>query len=126
MAGTQSYKFQLGIDGQEKQIESSTLLVGLTNSIGGFETLISNAKVNDGKLHLVYLKDTSLLDTLKTLPDLLKGVDSSTDHLAYQTCETIQIALNEDQELATNVDGDEGVKLPVTLKVLPSHLMIYC
>ena len=102
------------------------MLVGLTNSIGGFETLIPNAKVNDGKLHLVYLKDTSLLDTLKTLPDLLKGVDSSTDHLAYQTCETIQIALNEDQELATNVDGDEGVKLPVTLKVLPSHLMIYC
>ncbi|WP_427189157.1 hypothetical protein, partial [Bifidobacterium longum] len=76
-----SYKFQLVIDGQEKQIESSTLLVGLTNSIGGFETLIPNAKVNDGKLHLVYLKDTSLLDTLKTLPDLLKSVDSSTDHL---------------------------------------------
>lgn len=126
LAGTQSYKFQLVVDGQEKQIESSTLLVGLTNSIGGFETLIPNAKVNDGKLHLVYLKDTSLLDTLKTLPDLLKGVDSSTDHLAYQTCETIQIALDDDQELATNVDGDEGVKLPVTLKVLPSHLMIYC
>ena len=118
--------FRVKIDGQEKQIESSTLLIGLTNSIGGFEKLIPNAKVNDGKLHFVYLKDSSFIDTLKTLPDLLKGVDTSTEHLAYQTCETIEIALTEEEELATNVDGDEGEKLPVTLQVLPSHLTIYC
>ena len=126
LVGNQSYTFRVKIDGQEKQIESSTLLIGLTNSIGGFEKLIPNAKVNDGKLHFVYLKDSSFIDTLKTLPDLLKGVDTSTEHLAYQTCETIEIALTEEEELATNVDGDEGEKLPVTLQVLPSHLTIYC
>lgn len=126
LVGNQSYTFRVKIDGQEKQIESSTLLIGLTNSIGGFEKLIPNAKVNDGKLHFVYLKDSSFIDTLKTLPDLLKGVDTSTEHLAYQTCETIEISLTEEEELATNVDGDEGEKLPVTLQVLPSHLTIYC
>lgn len=126
LAGTQSYSFHLKIDGQEQQIESSTLLIGLTNSIGGFESLIPNAKPNDGKLHLVYLKDSSFIDTLKTLPDLLKGVETSTDHLAYQTCETVEVKLMEDEDLATNVDGDEGEKLPVTLQVLPSHLTIYC
>ncbi|OQO71137.1 diacylglycerol kinase [Enterococcus villorum] len=126
LVGNQSYTFRVKIDGQEKQIESSTLLIGLTNSIGGFEKLIPNAKVNDGKLHFVYLKDSSFIDTLKTLPDLLKGVDTSTEHLAYQTCETIEIALTEEEELATNVDGDEGEKLPVTLQVLPSHITIYC
>ncbi len=126
LAGTQSYSFHLIVDGQEEKIESSTLLIGLTNSIGGFETLLPHAKVNDGKLHLVYLKDSSFFDTLKTLPDLLKGVNESTDHLAYQTCETIEVSLSDDADLATNVDGDEGVKLPVTISILPAHLTIYC
>lgn len=123
---TQSYTFQLNIDGQKEMIKSSTLLIGLTNSIGGFETLIPNAKVNDGKLHFIYLKDSSLLDTLKTIPDLLKGIEESTNHLAYQTCEKIAISLVDDVELATNVDGDEDEKLPVRIHVLPSHLTIYC
>ena len=126
LAGTQSYSFHLTVDGQEEKIESSTLLVGLTNSIGGFETLIPDAKVDDGKLHLIYLKDSSLLDTLKTLPDLLKGVDESTDNLAYQACEKVEVSLSDNAELATNVDGDEGAKLPVKISILPAHLTVYC
>ncbi|MGC3164535.1 diacylglycerol kinase family lipid kinase, partial [Enterococcus faecium] len=30
------------------------------------------------------------------------------------------------EELTTNVDGDEGDKLPVTIKVMPSHLQVNC
>ncbi|MFS1150573.1 diacylglycerol/lipid kinase family protein, partial [Enterococcus faecalis] len=118
--------FHVEVDGKKEEIESSTLLIGLTNSVGGFETLLPNAKVDDGKLHLVYLKDSSLIDTLKTLPDLLKGVDESTKNLAYLTCEQLVVSLADEEELTTNVDGDEGDKLPVTIKVLPSHLQVYC
>lgn len=126
LAATQSYSFKVDIDGEEVDITSSTLLIGLTNSVGGFESLIPEAKVDDGKLHLIYLKDSSILDTLKTLPDLLKGVDGSTNNLAYQTCEKLVVSLADEEELATNVDGDEGDKLPVSIQVLPSHLNVYC
>ena len=77
--------FHLSLDQKEQTIESSTVLVGLTNSIGGFETLLPEAQVDDGKLHLVYLKDQSLWDAVKAVPDLLKGVDQSTDNLVYLT-----------------------------------------
>ncbi len=63
LASTQSYSFHVEVDGKKEEIESSTLLIGLTNSVGGFETLLPNAKVDDGKLHLVYLKDSSLIDS---------------------------------------------------------------
>ncbi|WP_165002827.1 MULTISPECIES: diacylglycerol kinase family protein [unclassified Enterococcus] len=126
LAATQSYSFKVDIDGEEVNITSSTLLIGLTNSVGGFESLIPEAKVDDGKLHLIYLKDSSIIDTLKTLPDLLKGVDGSTNNLAYQTCEKLVVSLADEEELATNVDGDEGDKLPVSIQVLPSHLNVYC
>ncbi|MGM9903884.1 diacylglycerol kinase catalytic subunit [Enterococcus sp. 10A9_DIV0425] len=126
LVNTHAYTFELVVDGTKETIKSSTLLIGLTDSVGGFETFLPEAKIDDGKLHLVYLKDSSMIDTLKTLPDLLKGVDHSTDNLAYQTAEKIDISLVDEEELATNIDGDEGDKLPVTISVLPSHLNVYC
>ncbi|MCO5478420.1 diacylglycerol kinase catalytic subunit [Enterococcus sp. AZ091] len=125
LTNTQSYSFQLTLDGKEQSIESSTILIGLTNSIGGFESLLPEAEVNDGKLHLIYIKDSSLWETIKAVPDLLKGVDNSTDNLAYLTFSEGMIVLENEEQLATNVDGDEGDSLPVKLKVLPQHLLVY-
>lgn len=126
LANAQTYPFHLRLDQKEQTIESSTVLVGLTNSIGGFETLLPEAKVDDGKLHLVYLKDQSLWDAVKAVPDLLKGVDQSTDNLVYLTFKEGTISLENQEELTTNVDGDEGAALPITLEILPKHLTVYC
>jgi len=126
LINTQSYKFLLEIDGKKKEIESSTLLIASSSSIGGFETLLPEADVNDGKLHLVYLKDKSLIETVMAVPDLIKGVDESTDNVGYLSFQTMKVSLaDKDIVLATNVDGDEGDTLPVTIQILPSHLDVY-
>ncbi|HEL0601350.1 TPA: diacylglycerol kinase family lipid kinase [Streptococcus equi subsp. zooepidemicus] len=119
-----SYTFQLDIDGDTKEINSTTLLIGLTNSIGGFERILPEARVDDGLLHLIYLKDSNLLETVKALPSLLKGVEASDQTLGYQTFKEATIAMKEGQ-LSINVDGDEGEALPITVKVLPQHLQVY-
>ena len=125
LSANQSYQFKLTIDGDEQEIESSTLLIGLTNSIGGFESLIPNATIDDGKLHLLYLKDQNFLDTVKTVPDLLRGVKESTKNVAYQTAENLIVEVLNQAKLATNVDGDPGAALPVKIQVLPAHLTVY-
>ncbi|MGT2667327.1 diacylglycerol/lipid kinase family protein [Streptococcus rifensis] len=120
------YRFQLNIDGEEKEITSTTIIIGLTNSIGGFENILPDAEVNDGKLHLIYLKDKNLLETIQAIPSLVSGVDSSNRFVAYQDFKDITISLLDSQETLTlNVDGDEGDSLPVTLSILPSHLQVY-
>ena len=127
LVDTQSYRFMLEVDGEKKKVESSTLLIALTNSIGGFETLLPQASVKDGKLHLVYLKDKTLIDTLKAVPDLIKGVNETTEHVSYLPFQTLKISLmDQDVALSTNVDGDQGDDLPVTVQILPSHLEVYC
>lgn len=123
---TESHLFKLVIDGKVKKIESSTLVIGLTNSIGGFEQLLPKAKVDDGKLHLFFLRDSSFLDTIKTVPDLLKGVHASTDNIEYHSSKHLMISLiDEQEELFTNIDGDKGEKLPIEISILPSHLVVY-
>ena len=107
-------------------IKSSTLLIGSTNSIGGFESILPEATVNDGLLHLLYLKDKNLLDTLVSVPDLISGNGEESDNIEYLTFKEITVELADDKaELSVNVDGDEGDQLPVTIRVLPSHLNVY-
>ena len=123
---TSFYEFHLKIDGEERTIKSSTLLIGSTNSIGGFESILPEATVNDGLLHLLYLKDKNLLDTLVSVPDLISGNGEESDNIEYLTFKEITVELADaNAELSVNVDGDEGDQLPVTIRVLPSHLNVY-
>lgn len=121
----ESYNFKVTLDGEEKYIESSTLLIGLTNSIGGFETLLPEARVDDGYLHLVYIKDQSLLDTVKAIPDLLKGVSETSTTVGYYQIKEALIETLDDETLTTNIDGDEGPQLPIHVKILEGQLEVY-
>lgn len=126
LMATNFYPFRVTVDGDVREFQSSTILIGLTNSIGGFETMLPEATVNDGLLHLVYLKDYSLLDTALAVPELVAGVSDSSQNIEYITFEEAVIELVDDTaKLSTNVDGDEGDSLPITVKILPSHLTVY-
>ena len=126
LAANQSYTFTVELDGVEKTIESSLLVIGSTNSIGGFEQLLPEAEVSDGLMRFIYLKDSNLLESLQTLPSLLTGVDESNDRVGYHQIKEIKISVVDSGDtLRVNVDGDEGDKLPVHIKVLPSHLQVY-
>lgn len=124
LVNNQSYQFEVEVNNVSKIITSSTLIIGLTNSIGGFETLLPNAKVDDGLLHLIYLKDSHFLDTVSAIPQLIKGVTEETTSLGYETFTEGNISVL-DGDLQINIDGDEGDHLPIHVKVLPSHISIY-
>ncbi|MFR2692888.1 MAG: diacylglycerol/lipid kinase family protein [Enterocloster bolteae] len=64
----ETFPFRVLLDGAEEDIETSTILIGLTNSIGGVETIFPEANVNDGFLNFLSIKDKNLLDTIKGRP----------------------------------------------------------
>lgn len=119
------YEFDLVLDDEAEQVKSSLLLIGLTNSIGGFETLLPKADVDDGNLHLMYLNDQSFLDMVKSVPELIKGVEISSENVTYKTFKKGEIALLSDGELETNIDGDPGENLPIKVEVLENHLTVF-
>lgn len=122
----ENYHFTLEIDGERTEIESSAIVIVLTRTIGGFTHIVPEAKNNDGNLYLLYLKDQSITDRLKSVPDIIKGVDQSTDSIGYTPFKEGRLTVKEEAELRPSVDGDEGPELPLTIKVLPQHLDVYC
>ena len=124
---TQAYKFSLEIDGEVKEITSSTIIVAMSNTIGGFEQLLPDAEVDDAKLHLVYLKDPDLLDSIRAVPELISGVRGSGEMVEYTTFERLKVSLlDKEASIRANVDGDEGDALPLDIGLIAGGLKVYC
>lgn len=121
----ESYDFLIKFDQTEIEVTSSLVLIGLTNSIGGFEQLVPKAQVDDGNFHLLYLKDQTMFDVLKSLPELYQGVETSSENVGYHTFKKGTIELTTATHLETNVDGDPGPALPVTLEIYAQHLQVF-
>lgn len=119
------HKFEIVLDGQIFTVESSFILIGLTNSIGGFESLLPNASADDGTLHFAYIKDSTLFDTIKAVPDLLSGVEEESKYVGYVQFQEGSIDVKEDITLSTNIDGDIGPTLPIQISILKHHLTVY-
>lgn len=126
----ESHQFEIDLTAANEtkhvSIESSTLIIGSSNSVGGFESLLPKASTKDGRLHLIYLKDSNLWETIKSIPELLKGVSESNEVLGYEPFEQATISIKDSGSIETNVDGDAGPELPVTIRIVPQHLQVYC
>lgn len=119
-----SYHFTLDIDGERIEQESMAVLVALTNSVGGMETLIPEASYDDGKLHLIVLKGDNLADKLGLLPKVFSGKALDDENVIYRAFEKGHFAVEGAVDLITNVDGDPGDPLPLKISVLPQHLTV--
>ncbi|WP_226673759.1 diacylglycerol/lipid kinase family protein [Rossellomorea aquimaris] len=98
------------------------MLVALTNSVGGMETIAPDAEVNDGMLHVFIIKDIALPQFLLLLPKVLSGELADSEHVHYM--KTTKLEASSTYEMIANVDGDEGDKLPVEIENLKQHLDI--
>ena len=102
--------------------EAYLVVAAMTNSVGGFEKLAPEAKVNDGKLHMFLIKNLSLPLVMTIIPSLLRGEMKNHEEVEY--IQTAELHISSTEELAVNIDGDEGFRLPFRAKVLHNHLRL--
>jgi diacylglycerol kinase (ATP) len=99
------------------------LLSALTNSVGGFESLAPEARLNDGKIHAFIIKKISVPKIASLIPSLLKGELEASEDVEY--IRTSYLNVTSDKEHVVNIDGEEGEPLPFKAKVLPGHLDVF-
>lgn len=102
--------------------QASLILVALTNSVGGFEKMNPDARTDDGLLHLTVIKHIKLPGFLKMSASLLLG--KLEEEGAVEKIRTARVRIETDEPLACNIDGDEGGKTPIGIRVLHRHLRI--
>lgn len=110
-------------DGQVFDDEAMMFLVGLTNSIGGFEKLAPNSSINDGKFTLLILKKCNIAEFIRVVTLALRGEHLNDPLVISSAAEKITITSPE--EVLLNLDGEYGGMLPATFENLYRHIEMF-
>ncbi|MFD2671871.1 diacylglycerol kinase [Marinicrinis sediminis] len=103
--------------------EFMLFLISNSNSVGGFEKLAPEARLDDGYFDVLLLKKCNLADFIRIATLALRGEHLSDSHMIYYRTKHIEIEAQGYTQL--NLDGEFGGTLPCTFSVLPSHLQVY-
>ncbi|MGD6942540.1 diacylglycerol kinase [Cytobacillus gottheilii] len=117
-----STEVSIEYDGKLFEGEAMLFLVGLTNSVGGFEKLAPNASINDGLFSLLILKKTNLADFIRIATLALRGEHVNDPHVIYTQANRIKVHSTEKVQL--NLDGEFGGLLPAEFVNLYRHLEV--
>ncbi|MGY4691120.1 diacylglycerol kinase [Salibacterium sp. K-3] len=111
-------------DGKLFEGEIMMFLIANTNSVGGFEKLVPNARYNDGMFDMLIITKTSIPELIRIGSQALNGEHLHHDKLMYVQANRVKIDVEEDMEL--NLDGEYGGVLPAQFVNLHHHLHMFC
>ena len=110
-------------DGKLFEGEAMLFLVGLTNSIGGFEKLSPSSSINDGMFTLLILKKTNLADFIRIASLALRGEHINDPKVIYTKANRIKV--HSDEKVLLNLDGEFGGVLPAEFVNLYRHFEVF-
>ncbi|MEY8537390.1 diacylglycerol kinase [Lactococcus muris] len=105
--------------------EISMFFAALTNSVGGFEKIAPDAKLDDGLFTLILVKTDNLFELLALISMVIKGSHVDDVNIEYLKASKIKIEPLTDKRMMINVDGEYGGDAPVTFTNLHGHIEIF-
>lgn len=117
---------QLKIDAEgQDPIEGDFMifLIGNTNSVGGFEKLMPDARIDDGLLDVIALKKCNLAEFIRVVSMAQRGDHFNDPNVLY--FRTKRLEVTSPNNVLLNLDGELGGKLPGVFEVLPHHLRVF-
>lgn len=114
------FEIEIETDSGDFKGSASHVIVLLTNWLGDKKIFSRN---KDGYANILILKDSSILSKFSLLPDFLKGELTQNDKIEFMRAKKIHISSPED--IDTDIDGDEGDKLPVDIEIFKQRVEVY-
>ncbi|MFC6995402.1 diacylglycerol kinase family lipid kinase [Streptococcus loxodontisalivarius] len=104
----------------------SMIFAAITNSVGGFETIAPDAKLDDGLFTLLLVKTANLFDIVGLIRMVLQGGKHMNDkNIEYIKTSKIEIEPQTDKRMMINLDGEYGGDAPILLENLKNHIEFY-
>lgn len=117
-----SSNVRIEYDGEVFDDKAMMFLIGLTNSVGGFEKLAPDASINDGKFTLLILKEVNMAEFIRLASLALRGEHLSDPHVIYAKASRISVTSKE--RVMLNLDGEFGGVLPAVFQNLEKHIEV--
>ena len=118
-------RMHLEYDGGTYDGKASMFFLALTNSVGGFEQIVPDASLDDGKFTLIVVKTSNLIEILQLITMVLNGGRHVNDPRILYVKTSKLVAKPVDEKMMINVDGEYGGDAPMTFKNHRQHLEIF-
>ena len=121
-------KMRLTYDDGVYEGNLSLFLLGMTNSIGGFERIMPNAQLSDGLFQLIIVKTDRTTEMVKLMAMALSGKHVNDPRIIYTKTKSLKVELLDEDKHAKvpiNLDGEIGGYLPITFENLKQHIEFY-
>ncbi|MHA7967401.1 diacylglycerol kinase [Paenibacillus sp. CAU 1782] len=103
--------------------EFMMFLICNSNSVGGFERLAPESKLDDGLVDVLLIRKMNLAEFIRLVSLALRGEHLNDSHVIHFRTNHLKVTTPDYVQL--NLDGEYGGVLPCTFSVLPSHLQIF-
>lgn len=106
--------------------KASMFLLGLTNSVGGFEQIAPDAHLDDGLFSLMIIKTSNVVEILHLVALMLNG-GKHIDHpkLLYVKSSKVKAEPMDGSRMMINLDGEYGGDAPMTFTNLHQHIEMF-
>lgn len=117
--------FQVTLDGTDFEDDFSMVLIGLSQSVAGIETVFSSAEIDDGYLNMLCLKESTASEKIKLIPELIRDDENYSDKLVLKRFKVADMKTKQHKGFTTTVDGDQGPDFPIHLEVMHKLVSVY-
>ncbi len=107
--------------------KASMFFLALTNSVGGFEQIVPDAALDDGKFTLIIVKTSNLVEILHLVSKVFNGGRHVDDpRIIYKKTRKVTARpSNLDDRMLINLDGEYGGDAPMTFVDLKQHITFF-
>lgn len=124
MVNLSPMQLKIDAEGQDPiEGEFMIFLIGNTNSVGGFEKLMPDARIDDGQLDVIALKKCNLAEFIRVVSMAQRGDHFNDPNVIY--FRTPRLEVTSPNDVLLNLDGELGGRLPGVFEVLPQHLRVF-
>lgn len=75
-------------------------------------------------MHVIAIKSIHVSDLISMTPSLVFGGITESENIVYFKTKNLKLDTLDNSQYESNIDGDEGPKLPLEIKVLPKRLKV--
>jgi diacylglycerol kinase family enzyme len=112
-------------DGQENIVTKMTMgIIANGQFLGGGFKAAPGAKVSDGLLDVVILKDSGSLEMIENFLNIKDGNYTNEGDVFYRQAKKVSIKSKENKDVIVTIDGEPIGILPATFEVLENALAI--
>ncbi|WP_282709171.1 diacylglycerol kinase [Ligilactobacillus sp. Marseille-Q7487] len=105
--------------------KASMFFLALTNSVGGFEQIVPDASLDDGKFTLIVVKTSNLVEIVQLIAMVLNGGKHINDPRILYVKTSKVVAKPVDEKMMINIDGEYGGDAPMTFKNYKQHIEMF-